>query len=67
MDPGRLIFSDFADRLEYFHRCASCADVFLDNFLYAAGATGCDALYAGVPLITRPGRVRGWEIGVGIM
>jgi predicted O-linked N-acetylglucosamine transferase (SPINDLY family) len=33
-----------------------CADLFLDTWPYNAGATASDALWAGVPVLTCPGR-----------
>ena len=49
----RLSFSDFAEKKQYLAR-SSAGDLFLDNFRYNAGATGVDALYSGVPVLTMP-------------
>ncbi len=34
----------------------SLADLFLDCYPYSAHATGCDSLWAGVPIVTKAGR-----------
>lgn len=54
IDPTRLIFARRRSMPEYLaqHRLA---DVFLDTFVYNAGATALSALYAGLPVLTRPG------------
>jgi protein O-GlcNAc transferase len=54
IDPARLIF---AGRIQYEDHLARLrlADLFLDSFPFSAGATASDALWAGVPVVTRPG------------
>jgi predicted O-linked N-acetylglucosamine transferase (SPINDLY family) len=51
LDPGRLVI---ATRLPLDQHLARhrCADLFLDNFIYGAQTTACDALRAGLPLLT---------------
>jgi protein O-GlcNAc transferase len=49
----RILFSDFAPKTVYLVR-SSAADLFLDNPKYNAGATGVDALYSQVPVLTLP-------------
>jgi len=54
IDPERLIFSDrmpLADHLAR-HRLA---DLFLDTFNYNAHTTASDALWAGLPVLTKAG------------
>jgi protein O-GlcNAc transferase len=55
MSGERLIFAPRlpgkADHLAR-HRCA---DIFLDTFTFSAATTTTDALWAGLPVITRPG------------
>jgi predicted O-linked N-acetylglucosamine transferase (SPINDLY family) len=54
VDPGRLIF---APRLELPDHLARhrLADLFLDTFYYNAHTTASDALWAGLPVVTRIG------------
>jgi predicted O-linked N-acetylglucosamine transferase (SPINDLY family) len=55
IDGRRLVF---ADRMHSIHEHLArirAADLFLDTFPYNAHATALDALWAGVPLLTRPG------------
>lgn len=54
IDPQRLIFAPKTDHAEYLARY-SRADLFLDTNLYNAHTTASDALYAGCPVLTRPG------------
>jgi predicted O-linked N-acetylglucosamine transferase (SPINDLY family) len=54
VDPARLVFAEpipVADHLAR-HRLA---DLFLDTFPYNAHTTASDALWTGLPVITRPG------------
>jgi Glycosyl transferase family 41 len=56
IDGGRLIFADrMASADEHLARLRA-ADLFLDTFPYNAHATALDALWAGVPLLTYPGK-----------
>jgi len=50
----RLIFGQKMNRGEYLARYKS-ADLFLDTFPYNAGTTASDALWAGLPVLTRMG------------
>jgi predicted O-linked N-acetylglucosamine transferase (SPINDLY family) len=52
IDPLRIRFAPRMDhRAEYFAR-SRLADLFLDTLPYNAHSTACDALYAGVPVLT---------------
>jgi predicted O-linked N-acetylglucosamine transferase (SPINDLY family) len=55
IDPQRLIFTGRRPYPEYV-AAFSRADLYLDTFVYNAGATASDALRAGLPVVTRPGR-----------
>ncbi|MEZ7951347.1 MAG: tetratricopeptide repeat protein [Halioglobus sp.] len=61
--PERIIFSDRVSHADHLARY-QLADVFLDTFNYTADTQASDALWAGLPLITRlgwgfPARVAG--------
>ena len=56
VDPNRLIFAArLPDKSQHFAR-HRLADLFLDTFSYNASTTAIDALWAGLPIITRPGK-----------
>lgn len=54
IDPRRLVFAPRVDYAEHLARL-TLADVFLDTLPFNAGTTASDALWAGVPVVTRPG------------
>jgi predicted O-linked N-acetylglucosamine transferase (SPINDLY family) len=55
IDAGRLLFAPFVGPDEHLARL-QCADVFLDTFPYGAHTTCSDALWMGLPVLTRIGR-----------
>ena len=55
VDPRRLIFASFTATAEEHLSRLQLADLFLDTLPYNAHATACDALWAGVPLLTLEG------------
>ena len=54
LDPARLVFGQHLNRADYLARY-KVADLFLDTFPYNAGTTASDALWAGLPVLTRMG------------
>ncbi len=54
IDPARLIFAERAPNGEHLAR-QRCADLFLDTFKVNAHTTASDALWVGLPLVTRLG------------
>ena len=54
IDPARLVFAPRADYAAYLARYR-LADLFLDTHPYNAGATASDALWSGLPVLTRRG------------
>ena len=55
VDPGRLVFtSRIADRAAYLGRLAM-ADLYLDVYPYGGHSTVRDAMWAGLPVLTRSG------------
>jgi predicted O-linked N-acetylglucosamine transferase (SPINDLY family) len=55
VDPGRLLFAPRVSPPEYLARY-SAADLFLDAYPFNAGTTANDALWMGLPVLTRSGR-----------
>jgi predicted O-linked N-acetylglucosamine transferase (SPINDLY family) len=55
IDASRLIFAEKAPPAKYLARYR-VADLFLDTSPYNAGTTASDALWAGLPVLTCPGR-----------
>jgi predicted O-linked N-acetylglucosamine transferase (SPINDLY family) len=55
VDPGRLVFAKRMPLNQHLARFRH-ADIFLDTFPYNAHTTASDALWTGVPVITRSGR-----------
>jgi tetratricopeptide (TPR) repeat protein len=54
IDPQRLIFSGHLPLAEHYAR-NRLADLFLDTFPFGAHSTGADALWSGLPVLTRRG------------
>jgi predicted O-linked N-acetylglucosamine transferase (SPINDLY family) len=55
IDPLRICFAPRMDRREEYFARTRLADLFLDTLPYNAHSTSCDALYAGVPVLTCKG------------
>lgn len=51
----RLVFAKQVSRPSYLNQFKN-ADLFLDTFYYNAGATASDALWAGLPVLTKSGK-----------
>jgi predicted O-linked N-acetylglucosamine transferase (SPINDLY family) len=54
VDPRRLVFAPWTSAADHRARCG-LADLFLDTLPYNAHTTASDALWSGVPLVTRAG------------
>ena len=54
INPDRLIFADRTNIAEHLQRHAH-ADLFLDTFNYNAHTTASDALWSGLPVVTKQG------------
>ena len=54
IDPSRLVFADNVSREDHLAR-HKLADLFLDTFSFNAHSTATDALWGGLPLITKVG------------
>lgn len=66
IDPARLVFAP-AVTLEQHLARHGCADIFLDTLPYGAHTTGADALWAGVPMISCPGRSWASRVGASLL
>ena len=55
VSPDRIVFAGFAQQAEHLARLP-LADVFLDTFAVNAHTTASDALWAGVPVVTKVGK-----------
>ncbi len=55
MEPSRLVFAGRTSPPDYLARYR-LADLFLDTFPFNAGTTANDALWMGLPVLTRSGR-----------
>lgn len=63
-DPERLIFEPATS--DYLYRLMD-VDILLDTYPYPGGGTTCDALYMGVPVISRYGTRFGSRFGLSIL
>ena len=54
VDPSRIIFAEHLEHSKHLERHKH-ADLFLDTFCVNAHTTASDALWAGVPLVTKIG------------
>lgn len=66
VDPARLVFAEPLALPDYLARFA-LADLFLDTLPYNAGATGSDALWAGLPLLTCRGDTFAGRYGASML
>ncbi|HET7031489.1 MAG TPA: hypothetical protein VFJ48_00080, partial [Casimicrobiaceae bacterium] len=66
VDPARLIFAPLVPQQAHIARL-TCADLALDTLPYGSHTTGCDALWAGVPLLTCPGETFASRVGASLL
>lgn len=64
--PDRLVFGGVLPFGEYLARYR-VADLFLDTTPYNAGTTGSDALWAGLPVLTCPGRAFAARVAASLL
>ena len=65
IDPNRLLLEDATD--DYMERLRDRVDILLDTYPYPGGGITCDALYMGVPVVSRYGRRRDTRFGLSIL
>ena len=66
IDPQRLVFAQRLARPEYLARYRA-ADLFLDTLPYNAGTTASDALWAGLPVLTRRGEAFAARVAASLL
>jgi predicted O-linked N-acetylglucosamine transferase (SPINDLY family) len=64
--PERIVFAARMALPDHLAR-HRCADLFLDTFAYNAHTTASDALWAGLPLVTRLGRSFPGRVGASLL
>lgn len=66
LNADRLIFSKKLSFTDYLSRYQE-VDLFLDTFPYNAGTTASDALWSGVPVLTREGKTFASRVAASIL
>ncbi len=66
IEPDRLVFAKPAPLGVHLAR-HQLADLFLDTLPYNAHATACDALWAGLPVLTRRGTAYAGRVAVSLL
>lgn len=66
VDDKRLVFADKIPLDQHLARHGA-ADLFLDSFCYNAHTTCSDALWAGLPVLTLPGRQFAARVGASLL
>jgi protein O-GlcNAc transferase len=67
VNPDRLVFAHKMHALADYLARAKSADLFLDTLHYNAHTTASDALWAGLPVLTCPGRSFGSRVAAGLL
>ena len=66
VDPKRLVFAQRLPLAEHLAR-HRCADLFLDTWYYNAHTTASDALWAGLPIITKIGNTFAGRVAASLL
>ena len=66
VDPNRIIFAEKLSQPDHLAR-HKLADLFIDTFPYSAHTTCSDALWSGLPIITRMGESFASRVGGSIL
>ncbi len=67
VDPSRLVFADPVASMEVHLARHRLADLFLDTVPYNGHSTACDALWAGLPVLTCRGRSFASRVGASLL
>lgn len=66
INPDRIVFAPKIPQDEHLARLRH-ADLFLDTFAYNAHTTASDALYMGLPIVTKAGRQFAARVGASLL
>ncbi len=66
VDPNRLVFAERVHSATNLAR-QRLADLFLDTFACNAHTTASDALWAGLPVLTKPGKAFGARVATSVL
>lgn len=67
LSPDRIVFADRTATQEDHLARLKLADLFLDTPYYNAHSTACDALWAGLPLVTSIGSAFAGRVGASVL
>jgi predicted O-linked N-acetylglucosamine transferase (SPINDLY family) len=67
LDPERLVFAKYMDSMEEHLARYRMADLFLDTLPYNAHTTAGDALWAGLPVLTRLGNTFASRVAASLL
>lgn len=67
LEPERLVFADAVASMDSHLARHRLADLFLDTLPYNAHTTACDALWAGLPVLTCRGRSFAGRVGASLL
>jgi predicted O-linked N-acetylglucosamine transferase (SPINDLY family) len=67
VEPERLIFAETLESIDAHLARHRLADLFLDTLPYNAHTTACDALWAGLPVLTCRGRSFAGRVGASLL
>jgi predicted O-linked N-acetylglucosamine transferase (SPINDLY family) len=67
IEPARLIFAEALESIDAHLARHRLADLFLDTLPYNAHTTACDALWAGLPVLTCRGRSFAGRVGASLL
>lgn len=66
VDTKKLIFASKVPRDQHLARLR-CADLYLDTFIASARTSASDALWAGLPILTLPGKTFSNRVGASLL
>jgi len=67
VNPRRLVFATYVKAPEDHRARLALADIFLDTLPYNAHSTACDALWAGLPVLTCRGASFAGRVGASLL